>query len=139
MKNGLEKGNNTLPERNNDLQERNNKLQEQNNTLTSQNNNLPEQNNKLPKRNNNLHKLENILRKHFIINHQLKKRIMMFKNWTPLFIYHVKNNKHFTILNVLGWVLGLRDWFLPLCTGTTNTVIMRGILGEIKYTTCKPI
>ncbi|CAM3587936.1 ABC transporter permease [Flavobacterium gelidilacus] len=31
----------------------------------------------------------------------------MLKNWTNLFIYHIKNNKLFTILNVLGLSIGI--------------------------------
>lgn len=31
----------------------------------------------------------------------------MFKNWTNLFIYHAKNNKLFTFLNILGLSIGI--------------------------------
>lgn len=31
----------------------------------------------------------------------------MLKNWTNLFIYHIKNNKLFTILNILGLSIGI--------------------------------
>ena len=31
----------------------------------------------------------------------------MLKNWTHLFIYHIKNNKLFTFLNVLGLAIGI--------------------------------
>ena len=31
----------------------------------------------------------------------------MLKNWTNLFIYHIKNNKLFTFLNVLGLSIGI--------------------------------
>ena len=31
----------------------------------------------------------------------------MLKNWTHLFIYHIKNNKLFTFLNVLGLSIGI--------------------------------
>ena len=31
----------------------------------------------------------------------------MLKNWTNIFIYHIKNNKLFTALNVLGLGIGI--------------------------------
>jgi len=31
----------------------------------------------------------------------------MLKNWTNIFIYHVKNNKFFTVLNILGLSIGI--------------------------------
>ena len=31
----------------------------------------------------------------------------MFKNWTNIFIYHIKNNKFFTVLNILGLSIGI--------------------------------
>ena len=31
----------------------------------------------------------------------------MLKNWTNIFVYHIKNNKFFTVLNILGLSIGL--------------------------------
>src|SRR6218665_2175645 len=31
----------------------------------------------------------------------------MLKNWINIFIYHIKNNKFFTILNILGLSIGI--------------------------------
>ncbi len=31
----------------------------------------------------------------------------MLKNWTNIFIYHIKNNKFFTVLNILGLSIGI--------------------------------
>ena len=31
----------------------------------------------------------------------------MLKNWTNIFVYHIKNNKFFTVLNILGLSIGI--------------------------------